>query len=169
MASLLEQMEHLQKQQAILTEKIREEAERNKKLAQQRDDPSIERLEALIEPITQYLDYVHQDCNFTPPLQCKSLRELVTEQFEEGEAERLRRNKKDIGRPERQKKYTPISIGQHGNTIIGNEEIFVTLLGIIKKQDARIEELEKGNKLENTHLKRASTIEFSDLQMMKRY
>ena len=48
-------------------------------------------------------------------------------------------------------------------------EICVTLLDVIKKQDARIEELEKGNKPENTHLKRASTIEFSDLQMMKRY
>ena len=53
--------------------------------------------------------------------------------------------------------------------MLANEEIFVTLLGIIKKQDARIEELEKGKKDENKHMKRASTIEFSDLQMMKRY
>ncbi len=168
MASLIEQMEHLQKQQAILAEKIKEEEERNKKLAEQRDDPSIERLEALIEPITQYLDYVYPEPNI-PCHQRKSLRESVTEQFEREEEERLRRNKKNFGRPDRQRKYTPISIGKHYITIIGNEEIFVTLLGIIKKQDARIEELEKGKKDENKHMKRASTIEFSDLQMMKRY
>tara|TARA_X000000368_G_scaffold356745_1_gene298883 strand:+ start:318 stop:686 length:369 start_codon:yes stop_codon:yes gene_type:complete len=46
---------------------------------------------------------------------------------------------------------------------------FEVILEILKKQDARIEQLEKGNEVDNTHLKRASTIEFSDLQMMKRY
>jgi len=55
MASLIEQMEHLQKQQAILAEKIKEEEERNKKLA---NEASIERLEALIKPITQHLDWI---------------------------------------------------------------------------------------------------------------
>lgn len=55
MASLIEQMEHLQKQQAILAEKIRLEEERNKKLAQ---EASVDRLEALIEPITQHLDWI---------------------------------------------------------------------------------------------------------------
>ena len=148
MASLIEQLEMLDKQKSDLLKKIMKEEERNKKLARQRDVPSIERLEALIEPITQYLDFVFPD----PNILCqnrKSLRELVTEQFEKEEAQRLKNNKRYFGTPHKQRKYTPISIGRHGNTIIGNEEIFVTLLGIIKKQDVRISELEEIIKVKN--------------------
>ena len=50
---------------------------------------------------------------------------------------------------------------------------FEVILEILKKQDARITELEKANKvdnkLDNIVMKRASTVDFSDLQMMKRY
>ena len=57
MTSLTQQMEQLQEQfqeqQRILVEKIKEEEERKHKLSQ---EASIERLEALIEPITQCLD-----------------------------------------------------------------------------------------------------------------
>ena len=143
MASLIEQMQQLQMQQAELAEKIIREEERKRKLAQ---ESNIERLEALIQPITQRLDSGEQRCpgsdihlTYRQQLEHRFVRVCAS-----------------------QTKY-------QSSHMLANEEIFVTLLNIIKKQDARIEELEKGNKVENKHMKRASTIEFSDLQMMKRY
>ncbi len=55
MVSLVEQMQQLQKQQAELAKKIIREEERQRKLI---SGSTIERLEALIEPITQKLDYL---------------------------------------------------------------------------------------------------------------
>jgi len=159
MASLIEQMEHLQKQQAILAEKIKEEEERNKKLA---NEASIERLEALIKPITQHLDWICPQQNGGCAVSSDnridwSVRHNMNNNFEI----HRRRGEGNSRQPPRPKYQC--------SHMLANEEIFVTLLGIIKKQDARIEELEKGNKVDNKHMKRASTIEFSDLQMMKRY
>jgi hypothetical protein len=158
MASLLEQMEHLQKQQAILAEKIKDEEKRKKKLAQ---EASVDRLEALIEPITQHLDWICPNQNGVGS--CGngyrsdwSARHALNSKFEI----QMRQGCDKNSNP--QTKYQI-------SHMLASEEIFVTLLGIIKKQDARIEELEKGNKDDNKHMKRASTIEFSDLQMMKRY
>ena len=157
MTTLIEQMEQLQKQQAILAEKIKEEKERNKKLAQ---DASIDRLEALIEPLTQYLDWIN-------PTGCGRTH------WESGNNkiwdESLSRRENINNNFKRKKTSDEDIIKYNHSQILVNEEIFVTLLGIIKKQDARIEELEKANNFDNTQLKRASTIEFSDLQMMKRY
>jgi hypothetical protein len=160
MASLIEQMEHLQKQQAILAEKIKEEEERNKKLA---NEASIERLEALIKPITQHLDWICPQQNGRRGSMSGgnrtdwSVRHNMDNNFE------IHRRERD-GNSRR-----PPYHKYENNHMLASEEIFVTLLGIIKKQDARIEELENGNKVDNKRMKRASTIEFSDLQMMKRY
>ena len=55
MASLIEQMQQLQKQQADLAEKIIREEDRKRRLMRR---STIERLEALISPITQKLDYI---------------------------------------------------------------------------------------------------------------
>ena len=55
MSSLIEQLNELKRQQAILSCKIKEEEERKRKLD---NKSSIERLEALIEPITQHLNYI---------------------------------------------------------------------------------------------------------------
>ena len=150
MASLLSQLESLKKQQAALVEKIKEEEDRNEKLSK---EASIGRLEALIQPITQHLNRSGEPGRHCPSAETPTLREIF-----EDERKRFKRG------------VTGGDLGGHPRiNILTNEEIFVTLLGIIKKQDARIEQLEKGNKVDNTHLKRASTIEFSDLQMMKRY
>lgn len=150
MASLLSQLESLKKQQAALVEKIKEEEDRNEKLSK---EASIGRLEALIQPITQHLNRSGEPGRHCPSAETPTLREI----FEDA-----RKNWKSG--------VTHGDLGGHPRiNILTNEEIFVTLLGIIKKQDARIEQLEKGNEVDNTHLKRASTIEFSDLQMMKRY
>jgi hypothetical protein len=155
MASLIEQMEHLQKQQAILAEKIKEEEERNKKLA---NEASIERLEALIKPITQHLDWICPQ-----PVEPGDIMDLPVRHNMDNKFEAHRRTR---GEGSGRQPPTPKYQFSH---MLASEEIFVTLLGIIKKQDARIEELENGNKVDNKRMKRASTIEFSDLQMMKRY
>lgn len=116
MASLIEQMEQLQKQQAILAEKIKKQEERNKKLNQV---ASIERLEALIEPITQRLDYTDRD-----PLLPGSLRQTWEAKFVQ-----------QCNQSAPPTKY-------QSSHMLANEEIFVTLLNIIKKQEARICDLE---------------------------
>ena len=151
MASLLSQLESLKKQQVALVEKIKEEEDRNEKLSK---EASIGRLEALIQPITQHLNRSGEPERHCPSAETPTLREIFEDK---------RKRFKSGGVRERSPH------GLMNLTVLTNEEIFVTLLGIIKKQDARIEQLEKGNEVDNTHLKRASTIEFSDLQMMKRY
>ena len=137
MASLIEQLEMLDKQKSDLLEKIREEEERNKKLAQ---DASIERLEALIEPITQNLDWVCPNQNGVSysggSRSDWSTRQSLNKKFE---LQSLTR---------RDPRSRPISKYQISN-MLANEEIFVTLLGIIKKQDARISELEAINMKNN--------------------
>jgi hypothetical protein len=128
MTSLKQQMEELQKQQAILAEKIQEEEERNKKLSQ---DASIDRLEALIEPITQSLDWVCPDHPDSPTRleERRSARHFFNNNFE------IQMRKR------RDRRSAPLPKYQFSHMLV-NEEIFVTLLGIIKKQDARIYELE---------------------------
>lgn len=91
------------------------------------------------------------------------------QQFTIEKLERLNREQK-----ENIKKYKSKDGKYKGNyelqlTNLMTAPRFEVILEILKKQDARIEQLEKGNEVDNTHLKRASTIEFSDLQMMKRY
>lgn len=129
MASLTAQMEELQKQQAILAEKIKEEEERNKKL---KSGVSIERLEALIEPITRHLDWTHENYS--------SQRKYLSAEYQKIEQKRLMTNQRYSNLPRRQNHNATLKY-KHSH-MLANEEIFVTLLGIIKKQDARIGELE---------------------------
>ena len=129
MASLTAQMEELQKQQAVLAEKIKEEEERNLKLNK---EASIERLEALIEPITQQLDWTHENYS--------SQRKYLSAEYQKIEQKRLMTNQRYSNLPRRQNHNATLKY-KHSH-MLANEEIFVTLLGIIKKQDARIGELE---------------------------
>ena len=117
MTSLIEQLELLDRQKCDLMEKIREEEERNKKLNQV---SSIERLEALIEPITQKLDYLPT----YGPNKGTSCRHDLENRFV------LQCNQS-----------SPPTKYQSSH-MLANEEIFVTLLNIVRKQDARISELE---------------------------
>jgi hypothetical protein len=123
MASLTAQMEELQKQQAILAEKIKEEEERNLKLNK---EASISRIEALIQPITQYLNRSVEDGVSSG--RSKAVTPTMREIFED-ERKRFKR-------------AGDLSLLRPRISFLTNEEIFVTLLGIIKKQDARIGELE---------------------------
>ena len=148
MTSLTQQMEQLQEQfqeqQRILAEKIKEEEERKHKLSQ---EASIERLEALIEPITQYLDSTGllPGVSWRTPASRISQRENLINAYE-GQKLKREQNIKQMRDLQRRK-----SGGRNPDyderlvvkaTILANEEIFVTLLGIVKKQDARIRELE---------------------------
>ena len=126
MASLLSQLESLKKQQAALVEKIKEEEDRNERLSK---EASIGRLEALIQPITQHLNRSAQIFRNTGNKEEMTLRDIFEEK---------RKNFKSG--------VTRGDLGSHPRiTVLTNEEIFVTLLGIIKKQDARISELEAIN------------------------
>lgn len=122
MASLTQQLEDLQKQQAILAEKIRQEEQQKIK-----ESYTIERLEQL--------NYI----------QSESIKNYKST------------HSKYRGKFELQQ------------TNLMTNPRFQTILEILKKQDARITELEKANKLDNKVIKRASTVDFTDLQMMKRY
>lgn len=116
MTSLTKQMENLKKQQAVLADKIIKEDERKKKLNK---DSSIERLEALIEPITRFLN------------------------VEQGHGINLMTRRNNL---EKQRERTDIVAQQLFDkkwyNFFTNEEIFVTLLGIIKKQNVRIANME---------------------------
>ena len=135
MTSLTKQMEQLQRQQAILAEKIKQEEIMNDKLAQ---EASIERLEALIHPLTQHLDWVDPTGGRSYyPGSVLSARQntnkaWLTMQHQNQECER---NAK-----------TMIKFRKY--PIQANEEIFVTLIGILKKQDKKINDLEY--KVKNT-------------------
>ena len=148
MTSLTQQMEQLQEQfqeqQRILAEKIKEEEERKHKLSQ---EASIERLEALIEPITQCLDStcLLPGSSYNSPVSRISYREDLINAYEGGKLARVQNIKqmRDLQRRKsggRNPDYDERLVVKA--TILANEEIFVTLLGIVKKQDARIRELE---------------------------
>ena len=124
MTTLADELELLKKQQEKLEKRIQEEKEHKKKL---NNEASIERLEALVEPITRQLDYDKH----------KSLskrKELII-QYESC----IRQYNNSI---------TNFPHGNHGLppkkvNELEKEEIYVTLIGILKKQDERIKELEK--------------------------
>ena len=117
MASLIEQLEMLDRQKCDLMEKIRQEEERKRKSMA---GSTIERLEALISPITQKLDYLP----LHGPNKGSSYRHILENRFV------LQCNQ------------SPPPTKYQSSHMLANEEIFVTLLNIIKKQDARIAKLE---------------------------
>jgi hypothetical protein len=122
-------MELLQKQQEKLAEKIRIEQERQEKL---NDESSIERLGELINPITQSLDFSRKISSSQYEL---SRREQLNMRYEQARISvALATSERGMNRPP-QNKFDL-------NPALACEEIFVTLLNIIKKQEARIQKLE---------------------------
>ncbi len=126
MVSLIQQMELLQKQQEQLAEKIRIEQERQEKL---NDESSIERLEELINPITESLDFTNQ-------YQLSS-REKINRQYDQKRLKHLTYNDR-VSKSLQTRPLNKFDL----NPALACEEIFVTLLNIIKKQEARIQKLE---------------------------
>ena len=117
MASLTEQMEQLMKQQEILAEKIKAEQERQQKL---NDESSIERLEELIKPITESLDFS---------------REQLNRKYEQLRLKRLSSPTQSLAISRPVNKFDI-------NSSLACEEIFTTILNILKRQEERIAQLE---------------------------
>ena len=151
MSALTTKLEQLKKQQEELEKRIQQEAETTKKL---NNAASIERLEALVEPITEFLDKQRNHLNQTtrragatydnqnrifcadgwhplPKFESSSIRQkFENENIQETFIE-------DMGIA-----YTVKEEGLNIVTILEREEIYVTLIGILKKQDERIKNLE---------------------------
>jgi hypothetical protein len=119
MSALTDQLQQLKKQQAELEKRIQEEAENKKKL---NNEASIERLEALVEPITKILDKM--------------------DLYGTNTRTRFENELKDYNSKIIQNHPTRKYIKPRKKPEIEKEEIYVTLIGILKKQDKKINTLE---------------------------
>jgi len=126
MSVLAIQLQQLKEQQEDLEIRIQKEEERKKKI---NNEASIERLEALVEPITECLDFqTHQDK--TQREQSQQTYDLQLRKYYHRLADVNNRNLDGIRKPKKRDE-------------LEKEEIYVTLIGILKKQDERIRYLEK--------------------------
>ena len=123
MVSQSQQMEQLQKQQEKISEIIKSEQERKQKLS---DKSSIERLEALINPITESLDFTQYNQ--------QSSRETFNRQYEQLRIARISSSLHSQARNKPRNKFEL-------NAALASEEIFMTLLNILKRQETRIRDL----------------------------
>ncbi len=135
MSALTQQLEQLKKQQQELEERIQKEKETKKKLE---DESSIERLEALVQPLTDVLDRKEfNGVSGNIHLWGKTKREQNTNQYN---IEMQEYNKRLIRNDNRY--YLP-----QKNKQLLEEEIYTTIISIFKKQQKEIAELrEKLNK-----------------------
>ena len=133
MSALTQQLEQLKTQQEELEKRIQDEAETKKKL---NNEASIERLEALVQPITETLDFVDPN-NHNYNQAGKSQRIALEERLKH---DILAYNCAINDATTRKHRPYPRPIRRKGD--LENEEIFVTIIGILKKQDERIKELE---------------------------
>ena len=139
MASLTQQLEQLKKQQEEIEERIRKEEENKQKLE---NESSIERLEALVQPLTDALERrgVRHFTNNVPIWE-KSVRELRTIHYKQ---EMQQYNKRLIREP--RPIHNPHNPPQKNKQLL-EEEIYTTIISIFKKQQQEIYELrEKLNK-----------------------
>ena len=128
MASLTSQLALLKKQTEEIEQRIKDEEDMKKKLE---NESSIERLEALIDPITEYLNYSQPE----PIGRVSSHRDIMLARFKR----EITEWEIKISNP-RRKHDPPQKPIKH--ITLAHEEIFVTLLGILKKQEKKIIELE---------------------------
>ncbi len=127
MSTLTTQLQELKKQQEELMKRIQEEAETKKKL---NNASSIERLEALVEPITEHLNKTLG--NKPLGISVSSMNER--NQYQHNYEQKLQRW---ISLRRQATHHKP-----RKNAELEKEEIYVTLIGILKKQDERIKNLE---------------------------
>ena len=132
MSALAIQLQQLKEQQEDLEIRIQEEAERKKKL---NNEASIERLEALVEPITECLDFQtllhhHTQQHTTQREQSQRIYDQQLQQYNHTLSERNRDSLNGLRKPRKRDE-------------LEKEEIYVTLIGILKKQDERIKKLEE--------------------------
>ena len=140
MSSLTLQLEQLNKQQEELQERIRQEEENKRKL---NNEASIDRLEALVQPITERLNYKDSiNCSHQ-----SSMRENIQLKHSQ-QIEKYYAHQKNTG------KVTHMPLKKEE---LLKEEIFVTLIGILKKQNKKINYLESElNKLKSAFIRKFS-------------
>ena len=133
MSALTQQLEQLKKQQTDLEERIKQEEETKKKLE---DESSIERLEALVQPLTDMLERREWNgMHGNVPIWGKSSREYMLEVHEremQQYNDRLIREPRPINQPHCRPKK---------NEELLKEEIYRTIISIFKKQQQEISEL----------------------------
>ena len=132
--AFMKQLEQLKKQQEELKKRIQEEAENKKKL---NNDASIERLEALVEPLTNQLNQRNSiGYSGGVPRWGKQNREQLQEHYE-NELHLYNMNLLTSPPALHERRLPP----QKRKDLL-QEEIYITLIGILKKQDERIKILE---------------------------
>lgn len=148
-----QQFEQLKQQQTRLEERIKKEEETKQKLENESSINTIERLEALVQPLTDMLERKsHHGFSGNTPIYGKSARELKLEQHKQ---EMQNYNNRLIREP-------PTIFNKYNycepqkNKQLLEEEIYTTIISILKKQEQRITALEEKNQMlldENDSLK----------------
>jgi len=134
MSALTTQLEQLKKQQEELEKRIQEEAETNKKL---NNESSIERLEALVEPLTNQLNQRNSiGYSGGVPRWGKQNREQLQEHYE-NELQLYNMNLLTSPPALHERRLPP-----QKRKDLWKEEIYTTIISIFKKQDERIKILE---------------------------
>ena len=141
MTSLTQKLEQLKIEILELEKKIQDDKNREEKLNK---EPSIERLEELIKPFTEYLDKKRNiKNNFSKKGKRKvtetSIRQFL-EEYQKDDKNYEEQDEFDIHYPHN---FEEIRYIDRDFDVLEQEEIFVTLMDILKKQDERIKELEK--------------------------
>tara|TARA_Y100000389_G_C17470108_1_gene529626 strand:- start:7227 stop:7742 length:516 start_codon:yes stop_codon:yes gene_type:complete len=146
MSALTQQLEQLKKQQCDLEERIKKEEETKQKLE---NESSIERLEALVQPLTDVLERKDNHGTQIHPQWGKTKREQRNIQYN---IDMQKFNK----RLERETREGTIWYPPQKNKQLLEEEIYTTIISILKKQEERITALEEKNQMlldENDSLK----------------
>ena len=133
MSALTQQLEQLKKQQADLEERIKPEEETKKKLE---NESSIERLEALVQPLTDMLERREGNgMHGNVPIWGKSSREHMLEDHN-----RKMQQYNDCLIREPRHIHNPHNPPKKNEQLL-EEEIYTTIISIFKKQQQEISEL----------------------------
>ena len=132
MATLIQQLNKLNKEKEELEKRIQEEEEIKRKLS---NESSIERLDALIQPMTEYLDTKPLHKNNHYRFKYEPTERQVQEKYLEQTI--MNYNQQIKARPDIFQKK-PIK-----GEILRNEEIFVTIISILAKLEERLTIIEE--------------------------
>ena len=135
MSLLTQQLEQLNKQKLDLEKRIEEEKQKKIKLD---NASSIERLEALVQPFTEYLNMKqHNGYHGNNPILGPSRREAINQ----GHQYKIQKyNNRLIASPPTpfEQRVPPM---KHEELV--KEEIYTTIIGILKKQEQEIQDLKQ--------------------------
>jgi hypothetical protein len=131
MSALTQQLEQLKEQQQELEERIQKETKQKLE-----NESSIERLETLVQPLTEMLERKRVvGTSGNTPIYEKSTRENCTENYER---EMQKYNNRLIRQPPT---FTNPCYPPQKNKQILKEEIYTTIISILKKQEKKIDEI----------------------------